>query len=529
MTSAIQLAPKARAILIPESQQRLAALFSAVAKRVQVNGSSFYAIKFNEENVQILRRAQVHVDAPISHFYNWPTSQPPLDAQKVSAEALCLHKRLYNLSAMGVGKTRASAYSLDYLVSIGKVKKALVVAPLSTLNVVWYRELFTEFERLRPVVLYGTREKRLRLLRDEQFNVHIINHDAVHLISEIAHKEALYDMVIIDELSAFRTKRTRRWKHMNLIINGDRKHPRKVPYVLGLTGTPTPNAPTDAWAQCQLITPHTVPKSFVRFRDMTMLQVSQFRWVEKKEATRIVAEAMQPSVRFTRDECFDLPPVTHSDREAELSKEQKAAYKQLMDEYVVEFESGRITAVNEGVKLNKLLQVCGGCVYMDGGKGQVVDLAPNAKLDALDEVLTEAQHKTIVFAPFRHIVDRVFDEMEQRGHAVAKIYGSTSHEERSEIFHSFQDGDAIRVLIAHPGTMSHGLTLTAADTIVWYLPTTSSETYLQANARITRGGQTKHQHIIHLISGKVEEHVYKRLKQKHKTQGVLLDLLAANT
>ena len=491
------------------------------AKELELNGCVYKAVAYTESNVRALRSENIHVVGPILHYYNWPTSQPPLKSQKHAAEFFSIVRRGYNTSQMGCGKTRATCYNIDYGLRSGLITRVLIVAPLSTLNVVWFRELFTEFKSTSPVVLYGTRDKRLKLFKSDNYNVHIINHDALHIISDKA--AGYYDMVVIDELSAFRTKNTRRWRHMNAIINGK----QQVPYVIGLTGTPTPNAPTDAWAQCKLITPHTVPKSFVRFRDLTMTQVTQFKWVNKPNAAKLVADAMQPCVRFTREECFDLPPVTFSDREAEFSSEQREAYSTMMKHFVVESSEGRISAVNEGVKINKLLQICGGYVYTDSKK--TIPLNPKRRLDVLNDVLGEAQGKVIVFATFIHVVDAVYEALKARGHDVARVYGATSSEERDHIFRTFQNSEGIQVLVAHPKTMSHGLTLTAASTIVWYLPTTSSETYTQANSRISRGGQAQHQHIVHLIGSEIEKRAYKRLQGNLKVQGILLDLLQTQT
>ena len=516
----VLIATNARAILIPK-MHKAARMFSTQAKELDLNGQRYYAVEYNESNTKALRLCGVGVKPPILSYYGWPTVQPPLVSQRAAAAAFTLHKRMYNTSQMGTGKTRTAAYCIDYLTLRGCVTRTLIVAPLSTINVVWFRELFTNFGgRLSPVVLYGPKEKRLKLLNDPQYNVHIINHDALQIISEEAVTRKLYDMVVVDELSAFRTKNTRRWKHLNLILNGDRKRPHKVPYVLGLTGTPTPNAPTDAWAQCRLITPQTVPKSFVRFRDQTMIQVSQFRWVAKKEAPQIVARAMQPCARFTREDCFDLPPVTFSDREVEMSDEQKGAYSTMAKHLLIEAEEGKITAVNEGVKLGKLLQICGGYVYTDAKVP--VGLKPIKRLETLDTLIHEAEGKIIVFATFIPVVDLVYDYLKAQGHKAAKIYGSTPQAERDRIFHGFQQDQEFQVLVAHPRTMSHGLTLTAASTIVWYLPTTSSETYTQANSRISRGGQKQHQHVIHLIGSKIERDVYTRLSKNLSLQGLLL-------
>jgi len=134
-----------------------------------------------------------------------------------------------------------------------------------------------------------------------------------------------------------------------------------------------------------------------------------------------------------------------------------------------------------------------------------------------------------VFAPFIHVVDRLYEELLAGGYDVAKVYGGTSAPKRNEIFNAFQDTDQIKVLVAHPRCMAHGLTLTRADTILWYAPPDGLEIYEQANARIPRAGQDKRTHIIHLESTSVERKCYRVLEQRGSLQGALLDMFAVGT
>ena len=131
-----------------------------------------------------------------------------------------------------------------------------------------------------------------------------------------------------------------------------------------MTGTPTPNAPTDAWAQCKMLVPEKVPPYFNRFKMQVMRQLSQFTWIPKPGATEVVKEIMQPSVRFTRDECIDLPPIMYETRLVDLTKEQAKAYKEMMIKLQTQADDGDITAVNEAVKMGKLIQIACGVVYL---------------------------------------------------------------------------------------------------------------------------------------------------------------------
>jgi len=292
-----------------------------------------------------------------------------------------------------------------------------------------------------------------------------------------------------------------------------------------MTGSPQPKEPTDVWAQCRIVRPAGVPQYFGAFREMVMHRITQFKWLPRPNATQIVAEAMQPSVRFTRDDMTDLPACTEQDFRSPLSPEQEKLYNKLMADYAAEYQAKKITSANEGVRLSKLLQVAGGFVYDQDGAGHTIPAKP--RFDLLDEVMEELDTtKVIVFTPFTYLTELVHAYLEKKhGRKVGLIHGKVPHRQRMDTLGAFQKGNLLRELVAHPGTMSHGLTLTAANTIIWFLPTYSLETYQQANARITRPGQTHKQHIVRLQSSKVEARIYNRLANRERTQGALLDLL----
>jgi SNF2 family DNA or RNA helicase len=178
--------------------------------------------------------------------------------------------------------------------------------------------------------------------------------------------------------------------------------------------------------------------------------------------------------------------------------------------------------VNEAVKMQKLVQIACGVVY--GADREEVVLPNDPRVDVVKEVIEEAGTKVIVFVPFKAVLNRVAAQLAEE-FPVAKISGETPKHERDDIFHHFQKSAEPRVLVAQPAAMSHGLTLTAASTVIWYAPVTSHEIYLQANARITRPGQKQHQLIVNIEATEVERRIYKRLKTKSSMQGLLLDLV----
>ena len=432
---------------------------------------------------------------------------------------LVLRRNGYIFCTKNTGKSLSALFAYDYLRKHNLVRKMLVVAPLSTLTMVWQREVFERMNHLTTVNLWHrTKQGRLKQL-EEEGDIYIINHNGPGVILDELMARPDFDVVVIDELALFRNKQTDLWRHANAICQG-----RK--FVWGMTGSPTPKSPADAWAQVKLLTPDRVPKYYKQFRDRTMTQISQFRWIPKQDANDKVFEVMQPAVRFTRDDCVDLPPTTYSTREVSLSKDQAKAYKEMVRHEYTEWLEGRVTAVNEGVKVAKLLQIACGFVYTEDRVP--VDLKPTARLTELESVLDGTVNKVIVFVPFVFGVDFVHAYLEEAGFSVGKIYGDTPVNERTKIFTELQHGIKMKVLVAHPQCMAHGVTLTAADTIVWYAPHQSLEIYEQANARIPRPGQKNHTHIIHLESTAIERKTYSRLKKRATTQGLLLDMFKDN-
>ena len=490
------------------------------AKPFTHNGINYVAVKHGPEETKVLRNIGINAPSPILHHYNWPSRFTPFAQQKEAAAFMSLERRAFNLSDMGTGKTLATLWAYDFLRSVGLAKRALVVTPLSTLERTWADEVFTHFPHLNVSVVYGSREKRLNLLKTKA-DLYLVNHDGIKvsgLVEALAGRNDI-DLIIIDEIAQVaRNASTERYRALQIICN--KQTPRKV---WGLTGTPTPNAPTDAWAQCKLLVPEKVPPYFNRFKDQVMRQINQFLWVPRPNALDVVQEAMQPAIRFSREECVDLPPVMYEMRSAKLTAQQEKAYRDMMNKLCIEAEEGRITAANEAVKAQKLIQVACGVVYDGKGNEAVLDVGP--RMEVLLEVIQQSKNKVIVFAPFVAVVKKLLEAVRKEGYTAEAIYGEVSKTERDRIFSEFQGDSKLRVIVAQPGAMSHGLTLTAANTIVWFAPITSNETYLQANARITRPGQKVSQLIVMIEGTVMERRYYQRLKDKQKVQGLFLEMV----
>jgi len=505
------------------------------ARVFQFKGQPLVAVPHRLDEVRVLRNLGMNAPSPILHHYKWPGRHDPFHAQRMTAQFLTLHARAFVLNDMGTGKTLAALWAYDYLRRIGRVRKMLVIAPLSTLERTWADEVFENFADLRVGVVYGDKARRVKMLADDGYDIYIINHHGISVV-EAALIAREFDVVVVDEGAIFRNSQTKLWKTLERIV-------RSIPRIWWMTGTPTPNAPTDAWAQCRIVCPERVPKYFGKFRDMVMRAQGPFRWVARSGATETIHDAMQPAIRFTRDECVDLPPAMFVTREVAMTPEQTTAYKAMMTQLHMEYQGGQVTAVNEAVKLSKLLQIACGVVY--GRRGEEIVLPNAPRISEVVRIIEEAHTKTIVFVPYKSVLRYVAEELSKAldpvgtvnsalsysswmSPRIGMISGDVSAAERARIFHAFQKGD-IDVLVAQPAAMSHGLTLTAANTIVWYGPTLSNETYLQANARITRPGQKHSQFIINIESSTAERAAFRRLVNKQKMQGLFLQIVEAET
>lgn len=510
-------------ILNLKDPERVTTIIPA-ARLLQYKGRTLVAVPHELDTVRLLRNLGMDPPAPVSAYYDWPGRYKPYAHQRVTTEFLSTNPRAFCNNGMGSGKTISTLWAYDFLRRAGVMRKMLVISPLSTLERAWGDEIFTHFPHLEFAVLHGTRERRHRLLA-EDFDIYIINHDGIkspQTAMALAKREGI-DLVVVDELASFRNASTDRWRAANLIINGDPKRgiPPKM-WAWGLTGTPIPNAPTDAWAQCRLIEPSGVPRYAGQFRDMVMRQVSKFKWLPRDNALETVHAAMRPAIRFAREDCIDLPPTTYATRETTLTVDQKRAFDEMVRQLHTEAKGGAITAVNEAVKLSKLLQIVSGCAI--GADGQEVQIPAKPRMELVREIIEEAEAKVLVFVPFTAPLLGLAEFLEKH-FSVAVVHGATSKSQRDQIFSDFQKTPNPRVLVANSGTLSHGLTLTAANTVVWYAPIHSNEIYQQANARVTRPGQTRNTLIINIEATQLEKKIYERLRTRERTQGLLLDML----
>ena len=488
------------------------------AKLVTHKGQTLVAVPHRPDEVKVLRNLGFNPPDPMTYYYKWPGRFKPFAAQIETANFLAMNDRAFCLNSMGLGKTVTSLWAYDYMRDCKLVTRALVICPLSTMERTWADEIFRTFPHLDATVVYGSRERRKKLLAQPS-DIYIINTDGIKTIQDELAERPDINLIIVDEIAMFRNASTDRWKILNSICN-KQSHRR----IWALTGAPTPHEPTDAWAQCRIVCPTNpdVPKYFGQFRDSVMKQITQFKWIPRPDAIETVRKVMQPAVRFALDDCIDLPEQTFINRDAEMSDEQKVAYKGMLEKLITEYEGGEVLAVNEAVKANKLVQIACGVAY--GKDGEHIFIPNKPRIDVLKELVESSEGKVIVFVPLTGVLEHLVREL-STDWTVAAVHGGTSKAERDQIFGEFQNGTNLRVLVANPATMSHGLTLTAATNIIWFAPIHSNDIYEQACARVRRPGQTRTTVIAHIACSDIERRIYTRLRTKQKLQGALLEIM----
>jgi len=447
--------------------------------------------------------------------YEWPRPHgfTPFEHQKTTSEFLVNNRKAFCFNEQGTGKTASVIWAVDYLMQLGLVKRVLVICPLSIMKSAWQQDLF-KFAIHRTVsVAYGAAKKRKEIVNAGSEFV-IINFDGVGIVKKEI-MDGNFDLVVVDEASAYKNNKTERWKDLRDLM-------KVIKGLWMLTGTPAAQSPVDAYGLARLVNPNAVPLYVSHFKDQVMYKVSDFRWVPRPEAKTIVHKALQPAIRFEKKDCLDLPPVTFVDRDAPLTPQQLVYYKQLKQEMLIEADGEEISAVNAAVKINKLLQISGGAVYTD--TGEVLEFDVSSRLKVVHEVVDETSNKVLVFVPFTHTIELLEKYLTKHGITCEVINGSVSVNKRTDIVTHFQNNPQPKVLIIQPQAASHGLTLTAADTIIWYAPCTSVETYLQANARIDRPGQVNAMTIVHLSGSQVERRMYSLLRGNVANHSEIIDL-----
>ena len=471
-------------------------------------------VNWGLEEAQVLKNLKLkNVPSPILAKYQWTGLHKPFDHQKDTAAFLTLHRRAFCFNEQGTGKTASVIWAADYLMKLGLIKRVLVICPLSIMDSAWRADLFTFAIHRTVDVAYGTREKRKKIIsQGAEFT--IINFDGIEIVEEDIDM-ADFDLIVVDEANAYKNPTTKRWKVLNKLV-------KPHTWLWMLTGTPASQSPVDAYGIAKLVNPSGVPKFYSHFRDQVMQKITMFKWVPRQDSDTIVHKALQPAIRYTKEECLDLPEITYSTRDVPLTPQQNKYYEKLRQDMLVRAAGEEITTVNAAAAMNKLLQLSSGAVYSD--TGEIIEFDASNRIAVLKEVIDEASHKVLVFVPYRHAIQIVSDELIKAGYTTDIISGEVPVNRRTEIFKRFQETPHPRVLVIQPQAASHGVTLHAANTIVYWSPVMSVETYLQANARVHRAGQKNPSTVIHLQGSPVEKRMYKMLQEKVDVHTKIVDL-----
>jgi SNF2 family DNA or RNA helicase len=496
---------------------------SMVARQVMSKtGHPYWGVPLTLDNATALRHEGYPVSSPCLHDgYVFQAPFTPYGYQKTTTSFMTMYHRLFCLNEPGLGKTACSIWATEYLRQQKKVRRTLIICPLSTMRDTWEKEVKLCAVGSQVALAYGAKQKRVAAIQGRAPYI-IINHDGIKTVEKELVEQEDIDLVIVDESTLFKNPTADRTRSLVRIVQAFDKRRR----LWALTGTPMSKMPTDPWTMARLICPDRVPESYTRFRDTTCTKVNDYAWRPRRGAADEVLKMLHPSICYRKSECLDLPPVTHIDRSPELTPTQARIIKQLTTDFMAEYAGKQVTLKNAGGLVNKVLQVCQGVLITGEGEDDYEVVGSDNRIDTVKELIEASNSKTIIAATFKSSVKYLYNNLNNQ-YGAQYIHGGVSEKKRTEIFKRFREDPEMRVLIVHPKTTAHGLTLVSASTIIWYGPEHSSETYIQLCNRIDRPGQVHNMSIYHLASHRVETAVYNMNKHNLDVQNNLLDIISS--
>lgn len=417
---------------------------------------------------------------------------------------------------MGLGKTVITLSAIkELLYDSFEVKKILVIAPLRVARDTWPDEIkkWDHLQELRYSVIVGNKKERLEALEQEA-DIYIINRENVTWLIEESGKAFDYDMVVIDELSSFKSHTSKRFKSLL------RVRPM-VKRIVGLTGTPSSNGLMDLWGQFRLLDKgERLGRFITHFRQRYFDPDKRngmviYSYKPKSEAeTEIYKQIEDITVSMKAEDYLDMPDFITLEVVVKLSDKERKVYDEMRKEMIVEVKDKEIDAINAASLSNKLLQMASGSVY-DEQKESV--WLHDRKLDALEDLVEAANGKPLLVVYwFKHDLTRITQRFD------VKVLKTQQ---------DFQDWNKglIPIALIHPASAGHGLNLQAGgSTLVWFSLTWSLELYQQTNARLYRQGQKESVVVHHIITeDTIDEDVMKALRLKDKFQNQLMEAVKA--
>lgn len=421
---------------------------------------------------------------------------------------------------MGMGKTVSTLTAIDNLLFLGDVCKILVIAPLRVAEDTWSTEVdkWDHLKHLRVSKILGTKRQREDAIKIEA-DIYVTNRENVEWLVTECFNNWIWDMVVIDELSSFKSAKAKRFRALKKV----RPYVKRI---VGLTGTPAPNSLIDLWPQVYLLDGgKRLGKTITGFKDRYFTPGRRngyivYNWELKEGAEESIQNKINDiCISMSAKDYLDLPERIDNYIELNLSKKSMETYKKLEKYLVLELEEEDITAANAAVLTSKLLQLANGAIYSESK--EVVKIH-DEKIDKLEEIIDTSNGKPIlVFYNFKHDFNRISEVLTKN-----KINYQTLN--TSEDIKKWNEGK-IQVALLHPASAGHGLNLQyGGNIIVWFGLTWSLELYQQANARLHRQGQKETVVIHHLIAkNTVDEDVIKALGNKEVNQNMLLEAVKA--
>lgn len=416
----------------------------------------------------------------------------------------------------GLGKSVITLTAIKHLIASGEVRRVLVVAPLRVAKNTWKDEIakWDHLQGLTYAIATGSVAERISALLAAA-DITIINRENVEWLIEKSGVEFDYDMVVIDELSSFKSHSAKRFKALL----------RARPYVtriVGLTGTPSSNGLMDLWAEFRLLDMgERLGRYITRYRtnyftpDKRNQQiVISYKPLPGAEE-RIYEKISDITISMRAKDYLKLPALVMNTVNVVMDEKASAIYKQLKTDMIVDIRSTEIDAVNAAALSNKLIQMANGAVY--GEERRVLHIH-DEKLNALEDLIESANGKPVLVAYwFKHDLERIKARFPE-----AREIKST------EDIHSWNQRK-ISVGLIHPASAGHGLNLQAGgSTLIWFGLTWSLELYEQTIGRLLRQGQTETVVVHHIVTGgTLDERILKSIAKKEKTQDALIDAVKA--